>query len=218
MNPACNPAAPAPAARVDPPPLPSAERIAAMPPFERLGLERIALVASAAQAGRMFDAIASCDALGFDTESKPTFVKGEVSDGPHTLQLASDDAAWVVQLHDVACRAAIAEWLRSNAATKVGFGLGDDRRRILVKLGVEVRGLEDLNAAFRRRGYRTEVGVKTSVALLFGRRFMKSGKAGTSNWAAATLAESQLLYAANDAWAALRVYRALHAPPRPAPG
>ena len=31
----------------------------------------------------------TADVLGFDTESKPTFLKGEQSDGPHLIQLAS---------------------------------------------------------------------------------------------------------------------------------
>ncbi|MEN9905022.1 MAG: hypothetical protein RLZZ555_1587, partial [Pseudomonadota bacterium] len=43
----------------------------------------------------------------------------------------------------------------------------------------------------------------------FERRFAKSKKAATSNWSSLTLSESQLLYAANDAWAALRCYHAL---------
>jgi ribonuclease D len=67
----------------------------------------------------------------------------------------------------------------------------------------------DLNHLFRARGYRKDIGVKTAVAILFGRRFLKSGKASTSNWAARQLSESQLLYAANDAWAAARVFAAM---------
>jgi len=45
--------------------------------------------------------------------------------------------------------------------------------------------------------------------VLFNQRFMKSKKAATSNWANDTLTESQLLYAANDAYAAMRVWDAL---------
>jgi len=41
------------------------------------------------------------------------------------------------------------------------------------------------------------------------RRFIKSRKATTSNWANRHLTESQIIYAANDAWAAMRVYDAL---------
>jgi ribonuclease D len=62
---------------------------------------------------------------------------------------------------------------------------------------------------FRERGYRKDMGVKAAVAVLFGQRFAKSKKAATSNWSARTLSESQILYAANDAWAARRVAQAL---------
>ena len=47
------------------------------------------------------------------------------------------------------------------------------------------------------------------VAVLFGKRYLKSKRAATSNCASRRLSESQLLYAANDAWAALKVYEAL---------
>jgi ribonuclease D len=53
------------------------------------------------------------------------------------------------------------------------------------------------------------MGVKAAVAVTYGRRFIKSKKAATSNWSAQTLSAAQLVYAANDAWAALRVYQAL---------
>jgi ribonuclease D len=53
------------------------------------------------------------------------------------------------------------------------------------------------------------MGVKAAVAVMYQRRFIKSKKAATSNWAARQLSEAQLVYAANDAWAALKVYEAL---------
>ena len=188
---------------------PSKPQIALLEPFERLGLERIRLVATAAQAEQAEREMTGVAVFGFDTESKPTFAKGELSDGPHTVQLSTTDTAWVFQLHDLACRARVAQVLASHPALKVGFGLGDDRRRILDKLGVEVRGMIDLNTIFNRMGYRKDIGVKSAVAILFNRRFLKSGKASTSNWAARQLNDSQLLYAANDAYAAARVFAAL---------
>ena len=53
------------------------------------------------------------------------------------------------------------------------------------------------------------MGVKGAVAVLFNRRFLKSKKAATSNWANPHLSEAQLVYAANDAYAAARVFDAL---------
>lgn len=188
---------------------PDKEQIAALEPFERLPLGRIALVATLAQAQHAIAELAGATVLGFDTESKPTFTKGEVSDGPHIVQLATLDQAWIFQLHDAECRAALAAFLATHPSQKVGFGLGDDVKRIRSKLGVEPLGIVDLNHLFRARGYRKDIGVKTAVAVLFERRFLKSGKASTSNWAARTLGESQLMYAANDAWAAARVFDAM---------
>jgi ribonuclease D len=194
----------------DAPFTPDKEQIAALEPFERLPLERIELIATGSHAERAIAELAGATMLGFDTESKPTFAKGEVSDGPHIVQLATLEKAWIFQLHDADCRAVLCELLATHGGRKVGFGLGDDMRRIRGKLGVEARGVVDLNHLFRARGYRKDIGVKTAVALLFGKRFLKSGKASTSNWAARQLSESQLLYAANDAWAAARVYEAMN--------
>jgi ribonuclease D len=188
---------------------PSKEEIALLAPFERLPLERIELIATEAEAERAIGELAGVRVFGFDTESKPTFAKGEISDGPHIVQLSTVEKAWIFQLHDLACRQRLAECLASHESLKVGFGLGDDKRRIQSKLGVEAFGVVDLNATFRKLGYRKDIGVKAAVAVLFGKRFLKSGKASTSNWASRQLTESQLLYAANDAYAASRVYAAL---------
>ena len=188
---------------------PSKPQIALLEPFERLGLQHIDLVATAAQAERAEREMSGVAVFGFDTESKPTFAKGELSDGPHIVQLSTVERAWVFQLHDPACRILVAQLLESHPALKVGFGLGDDRRRIQGKLGVEAHNVVDLNTIFNRMGYRKDIGVKSAVAIMFNRRFLKSGKASTSNWAARQLGDSQLLYAANDAYAAARVFAAL---------
>jgi ribonuclease D len=148
-------------------------------------------------------------AWGFDTESKPTFKVGEQSDGPHVLQLATAERAWVIQLHEPECRAVAAALLARGGIAKAGFGLGDDRKRIIQKLGVEPAGILELNTIFHARGYRKDMGVKGAVAVLFNQRFQKSKKAATSNWANPHLSEAQLVYAANDAYAAYVVWEAL---------
>jgi ribonuclease D len=190
-------------------PTPDKDQIALLEPFERLDLDRIALVSTAAQAREACAELADHRVWGFDTESKPTFFKDQVSDGPHIVQLATLQRAWVFQLHDPACLAQVAALLANGEHTKAGFGLGDDTRRIVSKLAVEPAGVLELNTVFRARGYRKDMGVKGAVAVLFNRRFIKSKKAATSNWANPRLSEAQLIYAANDAWAAARVHQAL---------
>lgn len=188
---------------------PSKEEIALLAPFDRLGLDRITLVANAEQAQRACNELTASRAWGFDTESKPTFFKDQTSEGPHIVQLATLEKAWVFQLHDLPCRAVVANLLAQGDFTKAGFGLGDDRKRIVSKLGVEPAGVLELNTIFRERGYRKDMGVKGAVAVLFEQRFIKSKKAATSNWANPHLTEAQLVYAANDAYAAIRVFHAL---------
>ena len=190
-------------------PTPSKEQIALLPEFDRLGPDRIALVATAAQAHQAQAELRRTTVWGFDTESKPTFFKDQLSDGPHIVQLATLDKAWVFQLHDPACRAVVAQLLALPGFTKAGFGLGDDRKRIQSKLAVEAQDVLELNTVFRQRGYRKDMGVKGAVAVLFNQRFIKSKKATTSNWSRTELSPAQLIYAANDAYAAIRVFHAL---------
>ena len=189
--------------------VPDKDAIAAMEAFERLDLPQIKLVANAVQADEAWQALQGESVLGFDTESKPTFVRDEVSDGPHILQLSTAHTGYVFQLTDPGCRARVAQLLQAPHIVKAGFGLGDDKKRILHKLGVLPQGVLDLNHVFHQRGWRKDMGVKGAVAVLFGKRFIKSKKVATSNWAQPQLTPAQLVYAANDAYGALRVYQAL---------
>lgn len=188
---------------------PGKEEIALLEPFERLGLDQIEVVSTAAQAASALLELAGATVLGFDTESKPTFAKNEASEGPHIVQLSAPHKAWIFQLEDTECRRVVGLLLSSPTIIKAGFGLGDDRRRIIHKLGVDLQGVLDLNAVFRERGYRKDMGVRGAVAVVFNKRFLKSKKAATSNWANERLTEAQIVYAANDAYGALRVFNAL---------
>ena len=190
-------------------PTPGKEQIELLEPFERLALAQIEVISTAQQAMGALQALDGVTALGFDTESKPTFAKFEASTGPHIVQLSTLDRAYIFQLEDAECRRAVALLLEAHEVIKAGFGLGDDRRRIISKLGVDPQGVLDLNTVFRERGYRKDMGVRGAVAVMFDKRFIKSRKATTSNWANARLSEAQVIYAANDAYAALRVYQAL---------
>ncbi len=200
---------PALAPAADGKPLPTKEEIALLEPFVRINMDRIRVVSSRHGAEQALAEMQGFQVLGFDTEAKPTFLKGEVSDGPHVVQFAVADKAWVFQLHDPFCREAVAVVLASKEVTKVGFGLAGDRAQIMAKFGVPPEAVLDLDNVFRKMGYRKSVGVKTAIALIFNQRFLKSKKVATTNWANTRLTELQVLYAANDAWAAIRVYNEL---------
>lgn len=198
--------------RVRPRAWPTREQIEALPPFEALELKDIIEVVTPAGAQRAYRELENEKVLGFDTESKPTFVKGHVSTGPHVAQFSTKERAYVFILHEREIRRVVGALIALPSIKKVGFGLGDDLRRIRIKLGVEPQSVVDLETIFAKKRLGRGVGVKVGVALTLKRRFMKSKKASTSNWMSRHLTDKQILYAANDAYAAIRVFAALGSP------
>ncbi|HEY0489647.1 MAG TPA: 3'-5' exonuclease [Telluria sp.] len=177
-----------------------------LPPYDGIKMHNVRMVRSDSDAAEALAALLASDAIGFDTESKPTFAKGEVSTGPHLVQLATDDAAYLFQIGASPSVDVLRAVLESPTILKVGFGLSDDVRRLRSKLGIELNNVLDLSTALRR-GERNTLGAKTAVARFFGQRLQKSKKITTTNWALPRLSEKQILYAADDAHVALRVYR-----------
>ena len=179
-----------------------------LPVYEGIPLDRISLVVSESLAEEALTALIAADAIGFDTESKPTFLKGEVSTGPHLVQLATDSKAYlfpVAPRHDTRALKAV---LESPKVLKIGFGLGNDHSVLKSRLDIAASNVLDLGEVLRGPGHRGTVGAKVAVAHFFGQKLQKSKKIGTSNWSNAHLSERQLLYAANDAHVALMLYRA----------
>lgn len=151
----------------------------------------------------------ACRFVGFDTESKPTFVAGQEVQGPDVVQFASATHAYVFQLRHQVCDELVRAILTDRAIVKVGFDLRQDQARLRSRLGVEAAPVLDLTRVFRRKGYERELGIKSAVAVVFGQRFIKSKKIATTNWANEHLEPRQVLYAANDAYVALRVLEEL---------
>lgn len=176
--------------------------------YEGIALAQITLVTTPALAAAAQAALLAADAIGFDTESKPTFLKGEISTGPHLVQLATEDRAWLFPITRNGDHSALQAILASPQVLKVGFGLGNDRSALKTRLGITLENVLDLGEILRGPGHRGTVGAKVAVAHFFGQKLQKSKKTGTSNWATPRLSERQMLYAANDAHVALRLYRA----------
>lgn len=188
---------------------PTKDEIAAMPPFEGLSLRHIHIPNCREEFAAAAAEIMAAGVVGFDTESKPTFVSGEISDGPHLVQFALHDRAYLFQPHLAEGLPYLIELLRSQQLIKAGFGLRSDGAHVRARFGVDMGGVVDLNHVFSHDGYHREMGVRAAVALMFRQRFAKSRKVTTSNWAQHDLTAQQQLYAANDAYAALRVLQAL---------
>ena len=190
---------------------PSKEDCLLLPPYAELTAQRIYIPATDAEFAVARTALLSQQTLGFDTESKPLFHVGQVDTGPHLVQLATPDAAWLLQLHHPQAMALSREILAHPGICKVGFGLDNDKSSLPQRLGVELAHIVDLDSTFKAHGYGASTGVRAAAALVLGVNFQKSKKQSTSNWAATTLSPAQIRYAANDAHAPATIYAALPA-------
>ena len=181
---------------------------AELPVYPGIALENVTLVTTEALADEALAALMAEEVVGFDTESKPTFLKGEVSTGPHLVQLATATRAYLFPISPSQSNDNLKAILESPRLLKVGFGLGNDLGALKSRLNIAVKNVLDLGEVLRGPAHRGTVGAKSAVAHFFGQQFRKSRKIGTSNWACRRLTERQLMYAANDAYAALQVYHA----------
>jgi len=191
---------------------PSRDGIAALPQYERLPLSRIHVVQSVRDEDFAIAKMAESGIVGFDTETKPVFQAGQAADGPHIIQLATLDHAFIFQVGGLGVSQMLRECLESPYLVKVGFGLNSDRGPLYRKFGIKLQNVVDVSRAFRPLGYKQRVGAKASVAIVLGMQLKKSKKVTTSNWANRRLSPEQLQYAADDAQAGLAVYLAMGCP------
>ncbi|WP_349928357.1 3'-5' exonuclease [Acinetobacter sp. A1-4-2] len=187
--------------------LPSKEQIQAFPSFKNLPMQQIQVINSLEQCHALEAELTHCAVLGFDSESKPTFRVGEVSTGPHLIQLATLDKAYLFRMNDE-----IWEFLKpifaSRDQIKIGFGLKNDAH-LFRKKGIELNSVIELSKCFSAFGFTNPMGLKNAMALLFQVNFPKSKKTSTSNWARKMLTPQQIDYAAADAYAPVLVFEEL---------
>lgn len=183
--------------------------MATLPLFVGLAAGQIHWVGSSAAADTALQVLLAAPAVGFDTESKPTFVVGAPRTGPHLVQLATRDMGFCVPCEAPWAKDFLAAVLQEAVPLKVGFGVASDRAPLFGKFGIKLRGALDLATVVRKLGYRQKVGLQAAVAVVLGQRLAKSKKVQTSNWAARPLRPEQLAYAANDAYASLCVWEAV---------
>ncbi|GGB51648.1 ribonuclease D [Oceanisphaera marina] len=193
---------------------PTKDAMRQLPAFSGLANTHIHLVESAEDASFARALLVNCTHLGFDTESKPTFKVGESNTGPHLVQLATLEHAFLFRAGNLASQSAahqlLADVLQSPQIMKVGFGLKSDRGPVLRKFGIELTATQELSGAVKRLGYKQQVGLQAAVAIVLGEYLAKSRKVTLSNWAGTSLSTAQQSYAANDAYASLRVFEAMN--------
>jgi len=140
--------------------------------------------------------------LGFDTETRPAFKKGE-SYPPALVQLATANEVVLFRISKVKTLAPLIPLLESPDVIKAGVAIRDDVKELRAMESFEPAGLVEITDITVPLGYENR-GLRPLAGLILGGRISKAAQ--VSNWARPELTEKQLRYAATDAWISRELY------------
>lgn len=143
--------------------------------------------------------------LGFDTETKPSYSKGQ-NNPVSLLQLSTSDQAFLFRINKIGLPAGLIKILASPKILKIGAAIRDDIKILQKICHFKSDGFIELQAMVEDYGIEN-FSLKKLSAIVLGFRISKSQR--LTNWDATELTESQQVYAATDAWVAYEIYTRL---------
>lgn len=178
--------------------------VAQMPKVQFSG--RIFVIYTETDAEKAVEYLKKQHIVGVDTETRPSFRKG-VTHKVALLQIATSDTCFLFRLNRIGMPAFLQDFLMSDVL-KIGLSLKDDfmvlrRRR---DMHTEKGNWIELQDYVKRFGIEDR-SLQKIFANLFEQKISKAQR--LSNWEAETLTESQINYAATDAWACVEIYNCL---------
>ncbi len=163
---------------------------------------RIVLVQTASTAVKAIRYLMEQPIVGFDTETRPSFKKGQIHKVA-LIQLSTPDTCFLIRLNRLGIFPELKEFLESDSVKKIGLSTKDDFGALNRLMHIEPKGFVELQQLVKTCGI-GEASLTKIYALLFGKRISKGQR--LTNWEAVELTDAQQRYAALDAWACLRIY------------
>ena len=143
------------------------------------------------------------DLIGFDTETKPTFVKGPLNP-PSIMQLACDDKVYIFQFDNDEIFKKLSLILANENITKCGVSVDRDLIELMYLSPFDPISFVDLGNVARENEI-PHHGLRGLVAMFLKHRISKGSQ--TSDWSKISLSDSQISYAATDAWVSLELFK-----------
>ena len=143
------------------------------------------------------------DLIGFDTETKPTFVKGPLNP-PSIMQLACDDKVYIFQFDNDEIFKQLSLILSNKNITKCGVSVDRDLIELMYLSPFDPISFVDLGNVARENDI-PHHGLRGLVAMFLKHRISKGSQ--TSDWSKISLSDSQISYAATDAWVSLELFK-----------
>ncbi len=156
-----------------------------------------------AEFNRAVNYLRSQKILGFDTETRPCFSPDQPRYGVALLQLSGPEKAYLFRINSLGMHRRLCNLLSNERIVKVGAAVRDDIRGLQRYRDFTPRSFVDLQGIVGEYGIRDK-SVKKMTAIILGFRISKTQQ--LSNWEAEELSESQIRYAATDAWVCREMY------------
>ena len=163
---------------------------------------RIIVIFTEKEADKAVDYLMKQSVLGFDTETRPTFKKGQ-SHQVALLQVATHDTCFLFRLNKIGLTDSVVRLLEDQTITKVGLSLQDDMRMLNQRRAFTPGTFVELQKEVKDIGIEDN-SLQKIFANLFGGKIAKGQQ--LSNWEAEILTEAQQRYAATDAWACIKIH------------
>jgi ribonuclease D len=166
---------------------------------------KIHLICSNEELLAIADDLNTAKILGFDTETRPSFKKGQVYKVA-LLQLSTQDDAYIIRLHTISEFQVLVDVLENTKIIKVGAAILEDLRTLQKAFKFTPGNFIELQSLAKIKGLKN-FGLKgMSEEVLHG---TISKKAKMTNWEMKDLNDKQLMYAATDAWIGLKIFETL---------
>ncbi|HBK29228.1 MAG TPA: 3'-5' exonuclease [Parabacteroides sp.] len=180
------------------------ELIAGLPVEQFPG--RIIVLTTEKEANEAIDYLLKFPLVGFDTETRPSFKKGQTNK-VSLLQVSTDDTCFLFRLNYMGFPSSVCEFFASKDVMKVGLSLRDDFNALRKRANIHPENYIDLQSVVGGFGIE-DVSLQKIYAILFQKKISKGQR--LTNWEADVLTDSQKKYAALDAWACLQIYKELN--------
>ena len=176
------------------------ETINAMPRVSFQG--RIHVIDAISQVRSAVAVLRTAGVVGFDTETRPCFKRGERHNAA-LIQLSTDTDAFLFRINKTGIPNHLKALLEDPGYIKAGLSTSDDFHQLTRLTDVRPDGFVELQQMVKQFEI-TDMSLQKIYAILFHQKISKNQQ--LSNWEAAELTEAQQSYAAIDAWACLRIY------------
>lgn len=168
---------------------------------------RIVVIDHENQANEAAERLSHEPIIGFDTETRPTFKKGQ-SNHVALMQLSTHDTCYLFRLNRMGFPPSLKRLLEDEHLLKVGISLKDDFCMLnrLHNGELTPRNFVELQKLVKKFGIEDQ-SLQKIYGIVAGKKISKGQR--LSNWEADHLTESQQLYAATDAWSCIKIYEIL---------